>query len=78
MDQHRPTDAFQIVPRLVSLEEAAECIGCSVRTLRRRIWSGKLVATKVDRIVRIRVDDLRTYLDQQRDLGRQLYPTRPR
>ena len=68
----------QVAPRLLTLAEAADAVGCSTWTLRRRIAAGALVATKVDRHVRIRVDDLRAYLDGRRDLGRQLYGVRSR
>lgn len=68
--------AVVAVPRLLSVATAAEVLGCSQRTLRRRIASGELVA-RVDhgRIV-IRGDELREYVDRLERLGSSAAPRR--
>ncbi len=47
----------------ISLSKAADTLGVSVRTLRRRVASGELPAYRSGRrIIRVRVDDLETLL----------------
>lgn len=60
----RDLPAVVAVPALLSVQIAAEVLGCSPRTVRRRIADGELEA-RVDhgRIV-IRGDDLRKYIDR--------------
>lgn len=61
-----PADVTGVVavPMLLSVSIAAEVLGCSARTVRRRIADGEIEA-RVDhgRIV-IRGDDLRRYIDR--------------
>ncbi len=56
-----------IAPRLLTMAEVANAIGCSLRTVERAIERRQLVATRIGRAVRVSVDDLRTYLDSHRD-----------
>ena len=48
--------------RLFTLEEVAEQLGCSRRTLARRIREGALPRVVDGRIVRVRESDLQRYL----------------
>ena len=52
-------------PRLLTLAEAADALGCSVATVKRRIRSGSLPAFRDGRLVRIREDDLRRYVAER-------------
>lgn len=49
-------------PKLLTLSQAAKAVGCCELTLRRAIWRGDLVALRVGREIRIKVEDLRSYL----------------
>lgn len=48
--------------RLLTLDEAAGRLGCSTRTLRRRIDGGSLPAFRDGRLVRVRDVDLERYV----------------
>ena len=48
--------------RLLTIEEAAGQLGCSTRTLRRRIDDGSLPAFRDGRLVRMRDVDLERYV----------------
>jgi excisionase family DNA binding protein len=61
-------------PNLLTVEEAAEALRCSVRTLQRRISSGELRAYRDGRIVRVPTDELRRYVREH--LGSSLSPER--
>lgn len=54
MVQHETTPA----PALVSLAEAAEQFGVSVKTLRRRIADGTIHGYRVGRLIRVDLDEL--------------------
>ncbi len=49
----------------VSLSRAAKILGVCVRTVRREIERGKLVAFRVGRSLRIRMSELRRYMEEQ-------------
>jgi excisionase family DNA binding protein len=51
-----------VIERLLTLGEAAQALGCSVATVKRRVRSGSLPAFRDGRLVRIREDDLRRYV----------------
>jgi excisionase family DNA binding protein len=53
--------------RLLTIEEGAEVLNVSVRTMRRRISQGALPVIRDGRIVRIQPDDLRFYILLRRD-----------
>jgi len=56
-------------PRLVTVDEsrAAQILGFSVKTLRKRRWERKPPAfLKVGRLIRYRLSDLQDYLDSCR------------
>jgi excisionase family DNA binding protein len=48
--------------RLTSLAEAAEQLGISVKTLRRRISDGTIRGYRVGRLIRVDPDELREHL----------------
>ncbi len=49
----------------VSLREAGRRLGVCARTIRREIERGRLKAIRVGRSLRIRVEELRRYMEQQ-------------
>lgn len=56
-----PSEQRQVTPasEWVSLQQAAQLVGVSVDTLRRRIRAGKLPAYRFgERLIKIRVEDL--------------------
>jgi excisionase family DNA binding protein len=58
------------VPTLLSVAAAANVLGCSTRTLRRRIADGSLPAVLEHDRTMIRGDELRAYIEQlQRPAG---------
>ena len=56
------------LPRLLSLEEAREVLGCSLKTLRRRIEAGALGVIRDGRLVRVHPDALARYIAARRSL----------
>jgi excisionase family DNA binding protein len=54
------------VARLLLIDEVAEGLGVSTRTVRRLIARGELVACRLARSVRVHPDDLPAYIDRQR------------
>ncbi len=51
-------------PRVLTPRQVAAALQCSLRTVERRIADGALPVVHIGRSVRIRVDDLDTYLTQ--------------
>jgi excisionase family DNA binding protein len=61
--RHMSTVETSALGAFISLSKAADTLGVSVRTLRRRVASGELPAYRSGRrIIRVRVDDLETLL----------------
>jgi excisionase family DNA binding protein len=56
---------WRVTERLLTLSEAAGLVGCSVRTLRRRIERGSLPVFRDGRIVRVRELDLAGYIGRR-------------
>ena len=56
------------LPRLLSLAQAAEVLGCSLKTLRRRIKDGDLPVIRDGRLVRVHPQDLARYVAARRSL----------
>lgn len=52
--------------RMMTLEEAADFVALSGRTLRRKIKDGDLMAHKFGRLWRISEKDLRAFIEQHR------------
>jgi excisionase family DNA binding protein len=52
--------------RLLSLQEACAVLGCSIKTLRRRIGQGAIAVIRDGRLIRIHPDDLKRYIQQRR------------
>ena len=53
------------VDQCVSLSRAAKILGVCVRTVRREIERGRLAAFRVGRSLRIRMSELRRYMQQE-------------
>lgn len=56
------------LPRLLSLAEAAEVLGCSLKTLRRRIAAQELPVIRDGRLLRVHPQDLARYVAARRSL----------
>jgi excisionase family DNA binding protein len=56
----------ELPPRLLTLDEARQVIGCSLKTLRRRIAEGAIAVIRDRRLIRIHPDDLARYIQQRR------------
>jgi excisionase family DNA binding protein len=52
--------------RLLLIDQVAEGLGVSTRTVRRLIARGELVACRFGRSVRVHPDDLAAYIDRRR------------
>ena len=50
---------------LLTLRQAAQLLGCSIATVKRRIAAGSLPAFKDGGLVRVREDDLRRYVAER-------------
>ena len=54
------------LPKLHLIDEVAEILALSTRSVRRLIASGELMACRLGRSVRIHPDDLARYIDRHR------------
>ena len=63
-----PDRADSSLPRLLSLEDTAEVLGCSQKTLQRRIKAGELPVIRDGRLVRVHPQDLARYVAVRRSL----------
>lgn len=61
----RTTDATAL-PRLMTLEEVAETLNISLKTLRRRIEAGALPVIRDGRLLRVHPADLERYIASRR------------
>ena len=52
--------------RLLSLAETCAVLGCSMKTLRRRIAAGEIAVIRDGRLIHIHPDDLERYIRQRR------------
>jgi excisionase family DNA binding protein len=59
-------DASRLPHRLLTLQETATALGCSVKTLRRRIADRQIAVIRDARIVRIHPEDLDRYIRSRR------------
>ena len=57
------------LPRLLTLQQAAEELGLKVWTLRRAIWDGDLAQMRIGRVIRIDRKDLEAWLERQKVRG---------
>ncbi len=55
-----------VVPRLLTIKDAAETLGVSVKTLRRRIDAGGLPVFRDGRLIRIHPEDLARFINSRR------------
>jgi excisionase family DNA binding protein len=51
--------------RCLSLREASRLLGVCVRTVRREIERGRLIAFRVGRSLRIKMSELRRYMERE-------------
>lgn len=56
------------LPRLLSLAETAQLLGCSVKTLHRRIGAGELPVVRDGRLVHVHPEDLARFIAARRSL----------
>jgi excisionase family DNA binding protein len=56
------------VPRLLRLDEVADTLGVSLKTVRRRVDAGELVVIRDGRVVRVHPNDLERYVAARRSL----------
>lgn len=63
-------------PRMMTMDEVADALGVSVRTVIRAINANQLVATRIGRATRISVADLRAFVGARRDLSPMTRPRR--
>ena len=63
------TPALVSVPVLLTVAQAGAILGCSVRTVRRRIADGSIPAVLEHDRTMVRADDLRGYIDGLRRVG---------
>lgn len=56
------------LPRLLTINAAAAILGCSLKTLRRRIEAGDLPVIRDGRLVRVHPQDLSRYVAARRSL----------
>lgn len=54
-------------PRLISIDEAAELLDSSTKTVRRFVWLGELPAVRIGSRLKIDVRDLETFIRQRRE-----------
>lgn len=52
--------------RLLSLSDTAEILGCSLKTIRRRVDAGELATIRDGRLVRVHPNDLNRYIQNRR------------
>lgn len=57
--------AARVTDRLLTLGDVADYLGCSVRTVKRRVRAGGLPAYRDGRLVRVREADLARYVAER-------------
>jgi excisionase family DNA binding protein len=57
------------LPRLLTLQEAAEELGLKVWTLRRAMWDGELATVRIGRVIRLDRRDLEAWLERRKVRG---------
>lgn len=63
---HKARNQNPLPERLLSLNDSAEILGCSVKTIRRRVDAGELATIRDGRLVRVHPDDLDRYIKSRR------------
>jgi excisionase family DNA binding protein len=59
--------ADRTAPELRSTSKTAALLDCSVRTVYRLVERGELAPVRLGRVLRFEVDEIRRYLDQNRE-----------
>lgn len=62
----RKPEQKQPPQKLLTLPDVAEILGCSLKTLRRRIDAGELAVIRDGRLIRVHPDDLNRYIQSRR------------
>ena len=52
--------------QLLSLRDTAKILGCSLKTIRRRVDDGELATIRDGRLIRVHPDDLDRYIQSKR------------
>lgn len=60
------TNNTSLPERLLSLSDTAKILGCSQKTVRRRVDAGELATIRDGRMVRVHPDDLNRYIRNRR------------
>ena len=60
------TQAKTTTKRLLTVPETASYLNCSLITVRRLIWAGRLPAVRWDRRIRIDIRDLERFIEENR------------
>ncbi len=63
-----PAKSGAPLPRLLSLEETCEILGCSMKTLRRLIAAKTLPVVRLGRLIRVHPEDLTRLIAGHRGL----------
>lgn len=63
-----PTESSTPLPRLLSLEDTADVLGCSLKTLRRMIDAKTLPVVRLGRLLRVHPEDLARLIAGHRGL----------
>lgn len=62
----RKPEQKQPPQKLLTLPDVAEILGCSLKTLRRRIDAGELAVIRDGRLIRVHPEDLDRYIQRRR------------
>ena len=60
------TDSLAPPRPLLTIDESSRILGCSMKTLRRRIAEGAIAVIRDGRLIRVHPDDLERYIQQRR------------
>jgi len=62
----KTNNATALPERLLSLSDTAKILGCSMKTIRRRVDAGELATIRDGRLVRVHPNDLNRYIQSRR------------
>jgi len=65
-DRTNPVHSQPCIPELLTLEQVAECLQVSVKTVRRWIDAGDLVSHRIGRGLRVSEADLQAFIRARR------------
>lgn len=61
-----PKTELRVDLRLLTIPQTCDILGCSIKTLRRRIAEGAIAVIRDGRLIRIHPDDLQRYVERRR------------